>query len=82
MAYVECDIEEALVEGPGAKAVNGLVATCSRCDHCVELKGYDTRGNREMAAKLLRETCPAQERNVYTFPVDEHEDVQMETTEA
>lgn len=66
MARVECDIEEALIEVNG-KPVSGIVVSCERCGHEVEIQGYDTEENRRKALQLMRATCPEGERNRYVL---------------
>lgn len=67
MARVECEIEESLIEVNG-KTVNGIVVTCGRCGHEVELPGYDCPATRRKAVKLLHATCPEHEGNSYRLP--------------
>ena len=67
MARVECDIEESLIEVDG-KPVDGIVVTCGRCGHEVEVPGYDTPETRRKAKQMLHATCPAGEHNCYTLP--------------
>lgn len=80
MAQVECDIEEALIEHNG-KSVDGLCATCGRCEHSVEVPGYDTDENRRKLKHKLRNECPEKQNHHYVFPEGERCEVAMKTTE-
>lgn len=64
MLIVECEIEETLVEVSG-RSVSGVMATCSRCGHCVELPGRDSAMLRRRLLDLLHSTCPESEKNRY-----------------
>jgi hypothetical protein len=44
--------------------VPGLVATCSRCGHSVEVYGTSDASERA-ACVMLREECPRCEKNFY-----------------
>ena len=78
MARVECEVEETLIEYD-QKSVDGICVTCGRCEHCVEVKGYDTLKNRQKAVEKLRATCPEGEKNHYVFAAPEREEVAMRT---
>ena len=68
MAKVECEIEDTLVEVKG-KPVKGVVATCGRCDNCVEVPGEDCARVRAQLVSKLRESCPEEgTRHHYVFP--------------
>lgn len=58
-ALVEC------VQLPGDHTlVDGLCATCARCEHAVEVFGRSGRSVRR-ALVMLREECPEGESNFY-----------------
>ena len=67
MLIVECELEETLVEVAGGKPVVGLMATCGRCGHCVELPGSDSPELRRKLLHQLHMTCPEAESNRYRF---------------
>jgi len=70
---VEIEIEDTLVAEGGQTPRPGLSATCSRCDHCVEVAGEGP--SAEMALQtLLRRTCPLREQNRYVTLPDERMD--------
>lgn len=61
---VEIEIEDTLVadgRGPGCP---GLSATCSRCDHCVEVAGEGAEAEQLLKLRLRR-SCPLREQNRY-----------------
>lgn len=60
---VECAIEETLLEGDYAE-VEGVTATCSRCDHETESFGTSDASIKRCLV-LLREECPNGEQNFY-----------------
>lgn len=64
MLIVECEIEETLVEVSG-RSVSGVMATCGRCGHCVELPGRDSPVLRRRLLELLHDKCPESENNRY-----------------
>jgi hypothetical protein len=64
---VEVEVEEARVwsnYGRRSRELNGLVITCSRCKHRVEVCGEGEDSFRAACA-MLRGECPRQERNFY-----------------
>jgi hypothetical protein len=60
---VECDIEEVELEGDYGP-VDGVCATCSRCDHQTESFGTSDASTRRCLV-LMREECPFGEDNFY-----------------
>lgn len=60
---VRCWIEEVELEGDHA-LVEGVEATCTRCDHRTEAFGTSEASVRR-ALVMLRETCPRGELNYY-----------------
>jgi hypothetical protein len=56
-------IEETMLEGDYGE-VEGIGATCSRCDHITESFGT-TGSSRRRCLALLREECPRGESNFY-----------------
>jgi hypothetical protein len=60
---VECDIEEVELEGDYGP-VDGVCATCSRCDHQTESFGTSEASVRRCLV-LMREECPFSEDNFY-----------------
>jgi hypothetical protein len=67
---VLCTIEETELENDEGRTVDGVEATCSRCEHTTESYGTDTPSRRRCLV-LLREECPMGEHNFY---VDEEDD--------
>lgn len=84
MAKVECEIEDTLVEVDG-KAVNGVMVTCSRCNHSVEVPGEDCGKVRAKAIARLHSTCPESVRHHYTFPatvIEDRDSLRLENGDA
>jgi hypothetical protein len=67
MARVEATCEEDELDGDHG-TVPGLVVTCKRCGHHVEVFGTSDASARRGGA-MLAEDCPKQEQNFYV--VDE-----------
>lgn len=65
MAKVEVEIEEVLLENERGIEVESICATCSRCDHEVEVYGTSDMSVRR-ACIMLREDCPMGEENFYS----------------
>jgi hypothetical protein len=61
---VDCHVEEDEIENENGIFVNGIVATCSRCDHRTESFGTSDRSIKRCLA-LMREECPNGEENYY-----------------
>lgn len=66
---VGCEIEETEVENDEGIEVEGVVCTCSRCDHVTTSYGTSDDSKRRCLA-LMREECPEGE---YNFYVDQDE---------
>lgn len=66
MARVDVEIEDEDLDGDHS-TVEGIVATCSRCDHQVECFGRSQRSVRRALA-MLRDECPEGESNFYVDP--------------
>lgn len=60
---VPCDIAEAELDGDFT-AIEGVVATCSRCGHEVESFGTSDASVTRCLA-VMREECPRGEPNFY-----------------
>ena len=67
---VECEIQHVELENDEDHDVEGVIVTCSRCDHCEESFGTSDASVRRCLV-LLRENCPRDEKNFY---VDESAD--------
>ncbi len=63
MAKVTCDIEEVELEGEYT-TVDGVQATCSKCDHQTESYGTSDASIKRCLV-LMREECPMGEANFY-----------------
>jgi len=64
MARVEVEIEETELENEDGINIDGIVASCGRCDHEVEVFGQGLKSIRR-ACIMLREECPNGEENYY-----------------
>ena len=62
---VQADVEEVEVEGRP-----GLVVTCEKCGHAVEVYGTSGASARR-GAVMLSEECPEGEKNFYVVDWDE-----------
>ena len=60
---VSVDVDESDLDGDYG-TVPGLVLTCTRCGHSVEVFGTEDR-SAERGAVMLREDCPRGENNFY-----------------
>lgn len=60
---VDCTVDETELEGDYG-VVEGVTATCSRCDHVTESYGTTDSSIRRCLV-LLREECPRGEQNFY-----------------
>jgi hypothetical protein len=65
---VEAEVNEEELEGDYGP-VDGVVATCTRCDHTTESFGTSDASIRRCLV-LLREECPRGERNYYVDSAD------------
>ncbi len=61
---VECEVTEATLTSDDGREVEGVCATCSRCDHETESFGTGEASVKRCLA-LLREECPEGEENWY-----------------
>lgn len=61
---VKCEIVETTLTGDNGRDVDGVVATCSRCEHQEESFGTG-ENSRKRCLVLLRENCPRDEKNFY-----------------
>lgn len=60
---IETDIEESEIDGDYG-TVMGLIVTCRRCNHTVEVGGTHD-ASAAAAAAMLRRECPNHESNFY-----------------
>jgi hypothetical protein len=65
---VSCSVEEVELHGDYG-LVNGVEATCSRCDHQTQSFGTSAASIRRCMV-VMREECPKDEQNFY-FDEDE-----------
>jgi len=63
MARVAFSVDEEEVESDNG-VILGLVLTCSRCGHSVEVYGTEEASVRR-GAVMLRDECPMGDRNFY-----------------
>ena len=61
---VKVQFDEDFIEGDYG-SVLGLIATCTRCNHSVEVFGVDEASERRACA-TMREECPLHESNFYS----------------
>ena len=61
---VECEIEEVILENDEGRDVEGVQATCSKCDHQTESFGRSDKSVKRCLV-LMREECPQGEDNFY-----------------
>jgi hypothetical protein len=61
---VQCSVEIVGLENDEGHDVDGVLVTCSRCEHSEESYGTSEASVRRCLA-LLRENCPRNERNFY-----------------
>lgn len=61
---VRAQVHEEDIEGDYT-SVPGLVITCTRCQHSVEVFGTEA-ASAQRGAVMLREECPRGEKNFYT----------------
>lgn len=69
MSKVEVEVEEVELDGDDGRSVDGVVATCSRCDHQTESYGTSGASVRRCLV-LMRDECPNAENNFYVGPED------------
>jgi hypothetical protein len=61
---VACGIEEVELENDDGRPIDGVRATCNRCDHETESFGTSSVSVRRCLV-LMREECPNGENNWY-----------------
>jgi hypothetical protein len=59
-------IEEVELEGDEGQPIDGLLLTCDRCGHTVEVFGTEAVSARH-GAVMLREECPTRANNFYVI---------------
>jgi hypothetical protein len=64
MSRVLFTIEEEELDGDYGVCVPGLIVTCSRCGHSVEVFGTE-EASVKRGAVMLREECPRGDKNFY-----------------
>jgi hypothetical protein len=69
MARVLCSVSETTLENDDGHEVDGVVVTCSRCDHATQSFGTGEASVRRCLV-LLREECPEGEANFYVSEDD------------
>ncbi len=62
---VLCSIDETEIENEEGRRVDGVEATCGRCQHTTQSFGTGA-ASRKRCLVLLREGCPEGEENFYT----------------
>ena len=66
---VKCDVSETTLTDDNDRDVDGVVATCSRCDHSTSSFGTGDNSKKRCLV-LLREECPRNEKNFYVAEGD------------
>lgn len=61
---VRCEIEEVELENDNGRLIDGVSATCTRCDHTTESFGT-SEASVKRCLVLMREECGNQENNFY-----------------
>ncbi len=61
---VKCSVEETELENDQGRPVQGVVVTCTKCDHKTESFGTGEASIKRCLA-LMREECPEDEENYY-----------------
>jgi hypothetical protein len=64
---VDVEIEKVKIENEGGQQVDGVRATCTKCDHVTESFGQRQRSINRCCA-LMRDECPLNEENFYKAP--------------
>ena len=77
MRRVTTRIEEVTLTTEDGGEVQGVQATCDRCDHLTESFGISETSRRRCLA-LLREECPEEELNFYVDPEDDDDEEECE----
>lgn len=68
MARIEVEIDEVMLENEDGKEVEGILATCTECDHEVEVFGTSDASVKK-ACVMLREECPMGQENFYAADI-------------
>ena len=61
---VHCSVEQTELENDEGRPIDGVEATCSRCQHTTQSFGTGD-ASRKRCLVLLREECPEGEDNFY-----------------
>ncbi len=61
---IGCDVEEIEIENDKGRMVDGVMATCEKCDHVVESYGREQASINRCLVLMNRE-CPEGENNYY-----------------
>ena len=70
MAKISCSVSRTTIENDSGREVDGIRATCSRCEH--ETKSYGTSdASIRRCLLLMRDECPNEESNYYVNEDDE-----------
>lgn len=69
MAKVEVRFQQVTLHTDNGRPIPGLCATCTECDHQVEVFGVNPPSKRR-ACVMLSEECPRDDRNFYSFDDD------------
>lgn len=85
---VTCQIASVEIENDQQRMIDGVSATCPRCNHTTESMGVTERSIRRVLA-LMRNECPNREKNHYTCaelageakPWDKPQPQQVQTVE-
>ena len=64
MSRITVSIEEEMLENDEGREIEGVVATCSACDHVTESFGTSERSVKRCLV-LMREECPLGQDNFY-----------------
>ena len=70
---VECDVQEDQVLNDNGRPMDGVIVTCTKCDHEEESCGTSARSVRRCLA-LMGENCPLGEENFYAATGGEDND--------
>ena len=70
---VPCEIDEVDLENDRGKTMDGVMATCQRCQHWETSFGTG-EGSVKRCLVMLRENCPEGEKNFYVREEDYEED--------
>lgn len=64
MSRVECEIFDVVLENDDGIQIDGVCATCTRCDHETESFGTSEASVKRCLA-LMRDECPMGQDNFY-----------------